>query len=549
MDNQENNRNDWLDEVLGAANTPDEIGADEHAVHTAGLTHPNDLELERILAEDWLNTESAPESAPAPEAVEPEPIPEPTIVVPVPVQNTEESAPAELFDPFDEAAYTAPQQAPSVPEPAFEDPTEFYTAPEPIVEAPIPQPEAPKPTPRKQKEVPTIDPTANIRPRKKSGYGFLGIPHMISTVIWILLIVFVGISLGRTLWVCCAEVMAFGKENHQVTITLTRDDIENGGIDVVAEKLTNAKLIEYPQLFKFFANATGKSENIVSGTYTLNAKLDYNAMINAMSSQTSREVVEIMFPEGYTCAQIFKLLEEKEVCTAADLEEFLEKYDPEDGELDDYWFLDGLTWGDKYCLEGYLAPDTYEFYKYDDPERVLTKFLDEFDDRFTDIMKEDFETIQYNYMEALYEEGYSSQYIQDHRLTVHDVLTLASIVQRETGSSSESFDIASVFYNRLADGMELGSDATVYYAIGDYFSEKEELTASDLNSNSPYNTRKNKGLPPGPICNPGTYALYAALDPNETDYMYFVYDSEAREHLFSKTLEEHEQKCRELGLW
>jgi len=494
MNNQQNNQNSWADDILNAPSVPEEIGADEHAVYTAGLTHPNDLELEKILAEDWSGVDASD-----------------TIAVPTP-----EPKPQEAFDVY---GYEPPQQ-------------------------PEPEPEPQKPE-KRQRKTPQIDPTAYIRPQKKKAYAFFGVPHLISTIIWILLIVIVGISLGRTLWVCCAEVMAFGKENHQVTISVSKDDT----IDQVAEKLGNAKLIDYPQLFKTFATATGKSDNIRPGTYTLNAKLDYNAMINAMSYHGSREIVEIMFPEGYTCAQIFRLLEEKGVCTVADMEKFLETYDPETSDLDEYWFLEGLEWGDKYCLEGYLAPDTYEFYVGDDPERVLAKFLDEFDDRFTDIMKDDFETMQYNYMEALYEEGYSSQYIEDHKLTVHDVLTLASIVQRETGSSSESFDIASVFYNRLASGMALGSDATVYYAIGDYFAEKGELTASDLNSSSPYNTRKFTGLPPGPICNPGTYALYAALDPNETDFMYFVYDSEAEEHLFSTTLEEHERKCRELGLW
>ena len=488
MENQENN---WLDEVLDPPNATNEIGADEHAVYTAGLTHPNDVELERILAEDWSGNQVSD----------------------------------------DTAVYTAPA-APA--EEAF-DPYGYQPEPEPAAE---PAEE----TPRKGLD---IDPMAYIRPQKKRTYAFFGVPHLISTIIWIMLIIVVGISLGRTLWVCCAEVMAFGKENHQVTISVGSGD----SIDQIAEKLGNANLIDYPQLFKAFANATGKADNIRPGTYTLNARLDYNAMINAMSYHGAREIVEVMFPEGYTCAQIFALLEEKGVCTAEQLEQFLETYDPEAGDLDDYWFLDGVTWGSKYCLEGYLAPDTYEFYVNDDPERVLAKFLDEFDDRFTDIMKDDFEDIQYKYMEALHEEGYSSQYIEEHRLTVHNVLTLASIVQRETGSSSESFDIASVFYNRLASGMELGSDATVYYAIGDYAAEKGELTMSDLNTDSPYNTRKNRGLPPGPICNPGTYALYAALDPNDTDFLYFVYDSDAQEHLFSRTIEEHEQKCRELGLW
>jgi UPF0755 protein len=151
-------------------------------------------------------------------------------------------------------------------------------------------------------------------------------------------------------------------------------------------------------------------------------------------------------------------------------------------------------------------------------------------------------------MVKMSKEGYSSDFINSHKLTVHNVLTVASMVQKETGSTSESFDIASVFYNRLAAGDTLGSDATVHYAIGDYFTEKAELTSADLNSDSPYNTRKNTGLPPGPICNPGTYALYAALDPNDTSYKFFIYDSEAREHLFSNTYDEHLSKAQKLGL-
>lgn len=519
MENQENNRYDDLN--------PAETYGDTQILHS------DELSLENILAEDWSGSE-AKTPAPAFE-VEPE----------MPITD--------LLDSFgtDDTIRAVPKETPDWIDTEEESPTITYHQKATPLETPpaesVPPPEPQQNAPRKkgERQVLDYDPTAYIRPQKKRAYAFFGVPHLISTFIWILLIVVVGISLGRTLWVCCAEIMAFGKESHQVTISVGKDDT----IDQVANKLSNANIIEYPQLFKTFATATGKSENIRPGTYTLNATLDYNAIINAMSPATTRETVEIMFPEGYTCAQIFKLLEEKGVCTVKDMEDYLEGYDPEDGAFSGYWFLDGVTWGDKYCLEGYLSPDTYEFYVGDDPERVLTKFLNEFDDRFTDIMKDDFETLQFNHMQAMHNEGYSSQYIEANKLTVHDVLTLASIVQRETGSSSESFDIASVFYNRLASGIELGSDATVYYAIGDYFLEHGELTATDLDTNSPYNTRKYKGIPPGPICNPGTYALYAALDPNSTDYKYFVYDADAKKHLFSVTLEEHERKCRELGLW
>lgn len=386
--------------------------------------------------------------------------------------------------------------------------------------------------------------TQKRRPRMKKGYGLLGIPHVLVTVIWLALIVMIAVPLGRIGWMWVADVMAFGKESQEITLTITETDT----IEDVANKLGDAEIVRFPGLFQKFAELTGKGERIDPGTYTLNSHLDYNALLNGMVNYgPTHDVVEIMFPEGYNCAQIFALLEEKGVCSAADLEAYAA-----DGELAEYWFLEGVERGSKYCLEGYLAPDTYKFYTNDEPRRVLEKFLDEFDDRFTDKMKEDFVTMQERYNTMLSNNGYGDEYIANNPLTLHKLVTLASIVQKETAGDDESYNIASVFYNRLTDPAShpyLGSDATVYYAIGDYFGDKEELTQADLDFDSPYNTRNHQGLPPGPICNPGAYTMYAALDPNDTDYYYFVYSTEIQEHLFSSTLKEHEDKLKELGLW
>ncbi len=378
------------------------------------------------------------------------------------------------------------------------------------------------------------------RPAKEGGYGLLGIPHILATFIWLALILAIGLSLGRMLWVCCADLMAFGKDEQKVTITITADDT----IDTISQKLGQANLVRYPNLFKLFANVTGKADNIGIGTFTLSPQLDYNAMINAMYSyDANRGVVDIMFPEGVNCAQIFKMLSDEGVCTLEELENYAAE-----GELKDYWFLEGVARGDKYCLEGYLAPDTYKFYKGDSPRRVLEKFLNEFEDRFTDKMKDNFQTMQNNYAAKLRARGFSSAYIQEHTLTLHQVVTLASVVQKEAASDSECYEIASVFYNRLANPsiLSLGADATVYYAIGDYFGEIEELTADHLNVDSPYNTRKNQGIPPGPICNMGVQALYAALEPNDTNYHYFVFDRSKSAHRFAVTESEHNQNVAEL---
>ena len=490
-----------LRDVLQDPDLGEEIGPDELAVHAAGLTHPNDLELENIIAEvqegDLGDTMLVEIPEDASDGGDMTALDAPTQIIP-PVE-----------DDLSDEADLVPVDSEGELEIYEEEPQEAM---------------GPK-----------------SRPKMKKGYGLLGIPHIISTAIWLAITVLIGISLGRVLWVCCADVMAFGKPEVSAYITVTEDDT----IETVSQKLADANLIRYPGLFQKFASLTGKDARINTGVYELASHLDYNAMINRMVyTSVSREEVEITFPEGYNCAQTFRLLEAKGVCSVEDLENWAAE-----GELDDYWFLEGVERGSKYCLEGYLSPDTYFFYTNDEPRNVLEKFLDAFDARFTDIMREDLATMQERYANLLSKGGYSEEYIQEHPLTLHQVLTVASVVERETGNDAESYDIASVFYNRVTnpDIGTMGSDATVYYALGDYFRDLPKLTDEDLNVDSPYNTRKAIGIPPGPICNPGAYALYAALDPNDTNYNYFVYDASTGQHLFSATYSEHMQKVNELG--
>lgn len=498
--------NEDFENVLQDPELSPELGPDEMAVHTAGLTHPDDLELERILAEDWDSVPDHQEEAMTPE----------------------EALNQFLYGEEDDASAGE----------AVQEETEIQEQPESqetVAEEEFEESDFEEDTPA------DTTPLPKGRPKMKKGYGLLGIPHLIATVIWLAITLAIGVSLGRVLWVCCADMMAFGKPQVTAYITVTEDD----DIEAVSQKLADAGLVRYSGLFQKFAEITKKSERINAGVYELGSHLDYNAMLNNMIySSDSREIVEITFPEGYTCAQTFRLLEEKGVCSAAELEEWAVN-----GELSEYWFLENIERGSKYCLEGYLYPDTYEFYTNSEPQIVLEKFLDAFDMRFTDIMKEDLQVMQSRYANLLAAEGYSGDYIAQHPLTLHQVITVASVVERETANDAESYDIASVFYNRVTDPdiLTMGSDATVFYAIGDYYREQKELTQADLDSDSPYNTRKAQGIPPGPICNPGAYSLYAALDPNDTDYHYFIYDAANSQHLFSTTYQEHLNKANELG--
>ncbi len=365
--------------------------------------------------------------------------------------------------------------------------------------------------------------------KKKKTYRFWGIPHLLATVIWAGIILFVGVSLGRLGWVCAADLLALGKEPKEVTISLSsQDDIRDA-----AEKLKKAGMIRYPNLFESFAELTGKGQHLLVGSITFDGDIvyDYNALINAMSYRGGSLVtVDVMIPEGYNCAQIFALLEQKKVCSAASLESAAMT-----AQFDNYWWLQDVKRDHKYCLEGFLFPDTYEFYIDDKPERVLAKFLDTFDYRFTQKMRDNFDVLNRKY---------------NGKFSIYDVVKMASIIEKESANAEESYTIASVFYNRLTHTATfapyLGSDATIRYATE--YRNKGELTTDSAINSSPYNTYTHQGLPPTPISNPGLDSLGAALEPLDTKYYYFVYDKSAGVHRFSETLAQHQQWIKKLGL-
>lgn len=494
---------EWLEDILKKMDLPEntptaaeaELGPDEQAIAEAGLTHPDDVELERIvqetMAEDWITQ------------------PDPAV---------EDSSDATRYFSHTEL----PLQPEEIPEEAPEESPE----------------EVPEETVISDEDESVNDAIIRkLRPKAKKGYGLWGIPHIISTVIWLVLIVAIGVSLGRTVWLCAEDVLALGKESLTVSITIEEsDDIQD-----VAQKLKDAGLIEYPKLFEMFTKLTGKAENMLRGTISFNEKdennpdaealvYDYNALANALSYRGSTRVtIDVMIPEGYNCAQIFALLEEKGVCSASALEKYAA-----DGELEDYWFLTGVERGHKYCLEGFLFPDTYEFYMNDDADRVIHKLLNGFDYRFTDRMIDKMMALRTN---------------TGLDVTIRDVITMASIIEKEKASDLEGYTISSVFYNRLKNSGSypyLQSDATIKYDT-DYRSKGQLVTSAQINA-SPYNTYTHKGLPAGPIANPGLASLDAALDPEETKYFFFIYDKDAGVSRFSKTLSEHNSWAKKLGL-
>jgi UPF0755 protein len=399
-------------------------------------------------------------------------------------------------------------------------------------EAPAP---APKPEPQQIKEAPV----KKGRPKRKGKYGLLGIPHILSTAVWIGLIVLIGVTAGRMIWLCATDVLAFGREPITATVVVEKDD----NIESIAAKLQEAGLIRFTGLFELYADLSHAEEEIRPGTYIFNnpekdeekVVYDYMALVSVMSPSSKHAVVEdLRIPEGYTCSQIFKLLEEKNVCTTEELEEAAMN-----GDLGEYWFLEGVKRDNKYCLEGFLFPDTYDFYEHDEPERVLKKMLNTFDTRFTDSMRQELVNLNNMMEDKLRGNGFGKNYIEEHKFTVREVVIVASMIEKETANNAESFIVSSVIYNRLTNPGEypfLNIDATLVYALGG----RNELTAQDKTIDSPYNTYKEKGLIPGPIASPSQNSLVAALQPEDTKYYYYAYNPATEEHKFSKTYKEHQ---------
>ena len=355
-----------------------------------------------------------------------------------------------------------------------------------------------------------------IRKRRDGKIGCLG------GLMYFVFCVSLSVVLACLAWMAAVDVLALNKDPIERTITLpeeifeyTEETVENedgstetrtvsrADIDYVANTLKEAGLIEYKWLFKLFCSFSDAELEVDPGTYTLTTSLDYNALVSNMQTGTaSMATTTITFPEGFTMQEIFERLEENGICSVEDL------YDAAANSSYNYSFLDWAEVGDASRLEGYLFPDTYEFYQGEQASSAINRFLLNFHGKLTADM--------YSQAEAL-------------NISLHQAVIIASMIEAEAANDDERDDIAAVIYNRLAAGMPLQIDATVMYALGEH---KEFLTEADLQVDSPYNTYLNTGLPAGPICNPGLASINAALNPADVSYLYYALDTETGTHQF-----------------
>ena len=339
-------------------------------------------------------------------------------------------------------------------------------------------------------------------------------------VLYVVAVIGASILLACIIWIAANDVLALNKAEHSATVVLDSDrftyhqeenadgilqNVATADMGYVADVLEENGLIEYKLLFRMFAAFTGGSDKIKPGTYELDTDMDYRALISGMSSSSANRVeVQVTIPEGYTVEQTFQLLEEHEVASADDLREMAANYDY------GFSFLQDIPLGDASRLEGYLFPDTYNFYVNHDPKYVINRMLQRFDQVFTEEMRTE---------------------VEESGRTIHEVLTVASLIERETDGDDQG-EIASVIYNRLnnPNGETAGYlqiDATLVYINGG-----NVPTDADRSIDSPYNTYLYKGLPPGPIANPGLESIQAAMNPEDTSYFYYALGDDGQHHFF-----------------
>ncbi len=275
--------------------------------------------------------------------------------------------------------------------------------------------------------------------------------------------------------------------------------------------------------------------SIKAGVHKLRKNMNVSEIIEELSQNSqSPDAINITIKEGYNFYDVIDTIKYYTNNTDEDINNLLNNEDYINKLINDYWFITEDIKNDKlyYSLEGYLYPDTYQFdNKNVSVENIFKSLLDQMDKKLS---------------------AYKDK-INESNNSIHEILTLASIVELEGVNKEDRDEIAGVFYNRLKSNMNLGSDVTTYYGAKVRLSERD-LYKNELNEDNGYNTRVSTmagKLPIGPICNPSIESIKAVLFPSENEYYYFVSDKNKKTY-FTKTYNEHNKKINELkkeGLW
>lgn len=296
--------------------------------------------------------------------------------------------------------------------------------------------------------------------------------------------------------------------NKRDTTPVTVEISQGSSTRTIAHTLASADVLRSELGFLVLVSVNGWP-SLQAGTYTFTKAESGRQILDRLrGGDANTRDIAVTIPEGFTLRNIAARLEQNNVVAAQAFREAatVQRFRSE------FVFLKDAPDG---TLEGYLFPDTYRFLPGTSADDVVRKFLRRFDEQFTAVVQDT--------------TGLGER-------SIHEVVTMASIVEGEVRSFDDRRLVAGILWNRFLHNVGLGADATVRYAINVW---DRPLTVQDLAVDSPYNTRRFAGLPPGPIGNPGRDSLRATLDPQDSEYFYYLSAKDDRTTVFSKTLEEH----------
>lgn len=296
---------------------------------------------------------------------------------------------------------------------------------------------------------------------------------------------------------------------------------EGDGVNEIATKLTKGNLVSARIWFEIYVWAENKESNIVAGTYELRPNMTIPEIVDIITTgKGKKEDQSITIIEGWDNNQIGEYLSGKGIISKDDFTSeaaLVSKFSPY------FSFLQDLP--KERTLEGYLFPDTYNVIQgKTNSEQIINRMLINFDKKLTDAIKEDVK-----------KSGHS----------LDEIIIMASVIEREVPKEEDRKIVSGIFWNRIEEKKPLESCATISYILG---VNKKQYSFEDTRVDSPYNTYINKGLPPGPIGNPGISAIKAALYPNNSEFFFFLSDPKTGETIFSRTLDEHNRAKVEHGL-
>ncbi|HHX58181.1 MAG TPA: endolytic transglycosylase MltG [Candidatus Moranbacteria bacterium] len=325
------------------------------------------------------------------------------------------------------------------------------------------------------------------------------------------------------------EREAFNSVASNSNIIVDFEAREGDGSTEVGEELQKAGLIKHRWYFYYYVWKTKTDSKLQAGTYELSPNMKIEEIVNKMTrGEVKLKTVKLVVPEGFNNQKIIKLLKEKKPELAERFQELAmcQCLNQPDCECDSFSqkfdFIKQLPKGVN--LEGYLFPDTYFIEESDTAESLMAKFLTNFERK----INQDLLSL-----------------IKKQKKDLHEVLTMASIVEREANNEIDRKLVAGILWRRIQEDMPLQVDATLSYILGE---DRVKYYNKDIKADSLYNTYTHKGLPPGPIANPGMEAILDTLNPEKSDYLFFLSDAQTGEMVYAATIQEQEQNKKKHGL-